>query len=205
VELTLSWQASNAEVSLYERPSDSVPARSGDLAFTVGESMAYSSNAAVDLFAVLLFLASIQVIRDYGRRRGRPYPPGPRPLPIIGNLLDIPKQFSWLAYSNFSKAHGTTASFAYRGSVLTKMAGNILAFHIFGQVIVVLNTAKAARDLLEKRSAIYSDRPVMPFYEMCVLESFRWGFWLNYNQDGLELGYASCKKRRPLAPRTQGA
>ncbi len=135
-------------MSLYERPSDSVSARSGDLASTVGESMPYSSYAAVDLFAVLLFLASIQVIRDYGRRR-RPYPPGPRPLPIIGNLLDIPKQFSWLAYSIFSKTHGTTASFAYRGSFLTKMAGNILAFHIFGQVIVVLNTTKAARDLLE--------------------------------------------------------
>jgi len=103
----------------------------------------------VDLFAVLLFLATIRTIRDYQRRGGLPYPPGPRPLPIIGNLLDIPKEFSWLAYTRFSKTHG-----------------DILAFHVFGQVIVVLNTAQVAKDLLEKRGDIYSDRPPIPFYEM---------------------------------------
>jgi hypothetical protein len=125
-----------------------------------------------DLFAVLLFLVSIRAIRDYRRRRGLPYPPGPRPLPIIGNLLDIPKTFSWLAYSKFSKAHGTLPHLPRpNSSLLTKMTGDILAFHIFGKVIVVLNTAKAAKDLLEKRSAIYSDRPPMPFYDMYVLAS----------------------------------
>ncbi len=40
---------------------------------------------------------------------------------------------------------------------------------MFEQVIIVLNTAEAAKDLLEKRSAIYSDRPVYPILEMCVL------------------------------------
>ncbi|KAH9967253.1 cytochrome P450 [Russula dissimulans] len=33
-------------------------------------------------------------------------------------------------------------------------------------VIVVLNTARVAKDLLEKRGDIYSDRPVIPFFEM---------------------------------------
>jgi len=41
-----------------------------------------------------------------------------------------------------------------------------MSFHTFGQVIVVLNTANAAKDLLEKRSAIYSDRSVLPIHEM---------------------------------------
>ncbi|KAI0295929.1 cytochrome P450 [Russula brevipes] len=103
----------------------------------------------VDLFAVLLFLATIRTIRDYQRRGGLPYPPGPRPLPIIGNLLDIPKEFSWLAYTRFSKTHG-----------------DILALHVFGQVIVVVNTAKVAKDPLERRGDICSDRPPIPFYEM---------------------------------------
>ena len=48
-------------------------------------------------------------------------------------------------------------------------AGGILSFHVFGQVIIVLNSAKATKDLLEKRGEIYSDRPVIPFYEMCGL------------------------------------
>ena len=44
-----------------------------------------------------------------------------------------------------------------------------MSFHVFGQVIVVLNSVKTTKDLLERRGNIYSDRPVVPFYEMCVL------------------------------------
>ncbi|KAI0288408.1 cytochrome P450, partial [Russula brevipes] len=76
-------------------------------------------------------------------------PPGPRPLPIIGNFLDIPNQSSWLAYTRFSKIYG-----------------EIISFRIFGQVIIVLNSAKAAKDLLEKRGDVYVDRPAIPFFEM---------------------------------------
>jgi hypothetical protein len=51
------------------------------------------------------------------------------------------------------------------------MAGDILSFHVFGKVIVVLNSIKASRDLLERRGDIYSDRPVIPIFEMYVLSS----------------------------------
>ena len=41
-------------------------------------------------------------------------------------------------------------------------AGNIIHLSVSGRSIIVLNTANAAIDLLEKRSSIYSDRPRMP-------------------------------------------
>jgi len=44
--------------------------------------------------------------------------------------------------------------------------GDVLSFHVFGQVIIVLNSVKVTKDLLEKRGQIYSDRPVIPFSEM---------------------------------------
>ena len=66
-----------------------------------------SSLSVLDLFAALLLLAALCAIRDHRRRGGLPYPPGPRPLPIIGNILDIPKRFSWLAYTRFSENYGT--------------------------------------------------------------------------------------------------
>ena len=66
----------------------------------------------VSVFIALLFLASIRAIHDYRRRGGLSYPPGPPPLPIIGNLLEIPKDSSWLAYTQFSKKYGTLLSFA---------------------------------------------------------------------------------------------
>ena len=50
------------------------------------------------------------------------------------------------------------------------VAGNIMSFHVFGKIIIILNTAKAAKDLLEKRGDIYSDRPVITFFEMYVLQ-----------------------------------
>ncbi|KAI0253744.1 cytochrome P450 [Lactifluus subvellereus] len=108
---------------------------------------------AVDVLVLLSFIVALFAIRDYRRRGGLPYPPGPRPLPIVGNLFDIPKEFSWLAYTRFSKKHG-----------------DILSFHVFGQVIVVLNSIKATKDLLEKRGDIYSDRPVIPIYDMMEWE-----------------------------------
>jgi hypothetical protein len=51
------------------------------------------------------------------------------------------------------------------------MTGNVLSFRVFGQVVVVLNSLKANKDLLEKRSEIYSDRPTIPSAEMYVLSS----------------------------------
>ncbi|KAI0274083.1 cytochrome P450 [Russula aff. rugulosa BPL654] len=109
--------------------------------------------SALDILVLVTSIAAFFAIRDYQRRRGLPYPPGPRPLPLIGNLLDIPKQFSWLAYSQISKKHG-----------------DVVSFHVFGKVIIVLNSLKANKDLLEKRGDVYSDRPVIPIFQMMKWE-----------------------------------
>lgn len=51
------------------------------------------------------------------------------------------------------------------------MAGDVFSFHVFGKVIVVLNSLKANKDLLEKRADIYSDRTVIPIIEMYVFSN----------------------------------
>ncbi len=65
----------------------------------------------IELFVLLASLVTLRALWDYRRRRGRPYPPGPRPLPLIGNVLDIPKDVSWLTYTEFSKKYGTVIVF----------------------------------------------------------------------------------------------
>ena len=69
----------------------------------------------VILLVLLSFGFALSVIRDLRRRRA--CPPGPRPLPIIGNLLDIPKESSWLAYTQFSKKYGEAISLVLYRSV----------------------------------------------------------------------------------------
>ena len=41
--------------------------------------------------------------------------------------------------------------------------GDIVSITLFGQTIVILGSTKVASDLLDKRSLIYSDRPLAPF------------------------------------------
>jgi hypothetical protein len=51
---------------------------------------------------------------------------------------------------------------------LTSNAGDIISINTMGQTVVVLNSLEIAKDLLEKRGTIYSDRPWIPVVEMCV-------------------------------------
>jgi len=46
--------------------------------------------------------------------------------------------------------------------------GDILSLRVFDQVVVVLCSSPAIKDLLEKRGEIYSDRPPLPILEMCA-------------------------------------
>ncbi|KAJ7644020.1 cytochrome P450 [Roridomyces roridus] len=113
--------------------------------------------------AFLLFLAALSTLilltsvrlRRYARL---PYPPGPRPRFLIGNLRDIPVHLPWLTYTEWGKKYG-----------------EILHARIFGEHIVILNSVKVAIDLLEKRSSTYSDRPTIPMLSL-MGSDFNFGF-----------------------------
>jgi hypothetical protein len=44
--------------------------------------------------------------------------------------------------------------------------GDVICFRVFNQVIIVLCSMSAIKDLLEKRGEIYSERPILPIMEM---------------------------------------
>ena len=57
----------------------------------------------------------------------------------------MPKEYPWITYAGWSKIYG-----------------DVIHLEALGKHFVVLNSAEAVNDLLEQRSAIYSDRPRMP-------------------------------------------
>ena len=58
--------------------------------------------------------------------------------------------------------------------------GDIVYLNVLGQQMIILNSSKAAFDLLDKKSATYSDRPVVP---MCG-EMIGWNKSLALTQYG---------------------
>ncbi len=71
-----------------------------------------------------------------------PLPPGPRPLPVIGNVHQVPKTHAWKQFHAWGKAYG-----------------HIIHLNMLGQPIIVVSTTKSAHELLAVRGATFSDRP----------------------------------------------
>ncbi|KAI1828280.1 cytochrome P450 [Xylaria intraflava] len=107
---------------------------------------------AVILFLpfVGLLLAFVLRIRHIRRTRVRIPPgvqrlPGPKSYPIMGRVHDVPKESSWLKFYEWGKEYGP-----------------IYQTEIFGTVHVWISSEQIAHDLLSRRAAIYSDRPLIP-------------------------------------------
>ena len=61
---------------------------------------------SVDRLFISILLYFLVSFRENRRRGGLSYLPGPTSWPIIGNLLDVPKDASWIAYADMSKKYG---------------------------------------------------------------------------------------------------
>ncbi|KAF9444744.1 cytochrome P450 [Macrolepiota fuliginosa MF-IS2] len=69
-------------------------------------------------------------------------PPGPKPLPFIGNLHQVPRQEPFKVYRQWARTYGP-----------------VMYFRIFKRDFIILDSLKAITDLFEKRSSRYSTRP----------------------------------------------
>lgn len=65
------------------------------------------SASSVTVALCLLILAFIGWSHSRRTTSGLPIPPGPKPLPLIGNWLDFPTDKIWLAYNRWSQTYGT--------------------------------------------------------------------------------------------------
>ncbi|MCJ1346970.1 hypothetical protein MMC31_005190 [Peltigera leucophlebia] len=89
-----------------------------------------------------IFLLGSIYIFFFTVRRGRHFPPGPPTLPIIGNLHQIPKVGVHFQFTNWAKEYGP-----------------IVSLKLGPATAIVINDPSIVKALLDKKSAIYSDRP----------------------------------------------
>ncbi|KAH9009901.1 cytochrome P450 [Lactarius pseudohatsudake] len=99
------------------------------------------SDRTTRLLAAFLLLAGIWVIARLAQSYIRNLPPGPRGLPLIGDILHITDQ-EWLASPKRRDDYG-----------------EMMYISALGKGMLIINSQRVAVDLLEKRSIIYSDRP----------------------------------------------
>lgn len=104
----------------------------------------------------ILISAFIYWLRPRARPK-RPLPPGPRKLPLLGNLLDVPAKEQWLTFTNWGKDYDS----------------DVIHVEAAGHSLVILNSYGAMDDLLNKRSAIYSGRA----FSRVIYELVGWN-WL---------------------------
>ncbi|KAI0752763.1 cytochrome P450 [Daedaleopsis nitida] len=111
-------------------------------------------SVAVAIYGYLLSIANWNA-----RTRGRPLPPGPKPLPILGNVLDIPRYKSWIGFRDLCRRYG-----------------DIVQLDVLGRRLVILGNAELATEYLAERSSITADKMQSPLVEL-VGQDLNFGFY----------------------------
>ncbi|KAI0535326.1 cytochrome protein [Xylaria digitata] len=102
------------------------------------------------LFATAIVIGVRFILSVFIKKPG-PLPPGPKGLPLVGNVLDLPAKGErewehWLKHKD--------------------LYGPISSVTVLGVTLVILHSPELAFALLEKKSSIYSARPTLVFADM---------------------------------------
>ncbi|EKM75602.1 hypothetical protein AGABI1DRAFT_79771 [Agaricus bisporus var. burnettii JB137-S8] len=92
--------------------------------------------------------------------------------PILGNAFSLPRKNGHIAYKRLGE----------------QLGGKMFYFEVLGHSILIINDVEVARDLLEKRSAIYSCRPQLKMLTDVIGIKFLFGtmpygeMWRNHRR-----------------------
>ncbi|KAL1663426.1 cytochrome P450 [Schizophyllum commune] len=104
--------------------------------------MATTSNFLTIAAATAVVWLALSSRRERTGKPGGP-PPGPPTIPILGNLLQIPRSRAHLRFAQWAKECGS----------------DLITVKLGPQIAIVLSSARAIKEVLDKQSGSTSDRP----------------------------------------------
>ncbi|CAN9505273.1 unnamed protein product [Ophioblennius macclurei] len=107
----------------------------------------FSSPTTVLVAALVLLVFYFAFIKSNVAQKG-PEPPGPRPLPLLGNLLQI----------DLNKPHGSLCE-------LSKIHGSVFTVYLGVNKVVVLAGYKTVKEALVNYAEEFGDRYITPMFE----------------------------------------
>ncbi|VDB82822.1 unnamed protein product [Peniophora sp. CBMAI 1063] len=107
--------------------------------------MSFTTPSLLDAAALVVALYVAKRLFSRLTSNNLPLPPGPSGLPMIGNALEMPTVNPYKVYEEWGQKYGP-----------------IMHLSALGLSFIVINDLSIATELLEKRAAIYSDRPTLP-------------------------------------------
>ena len=67
------------------------------------------STASAKMYSLALNLTTVlglfaaRILYTWRKKSGRTLPPGPKGLPVLGNVMDIPQSHEWITYETWGK------------------------------------------------------------------------------------------------------
>ena len=87
-------------------------------------------------------------------------PPSPPADFLVGHLWKLPRGYLWRAFADWAKHYGEHRLYILCPRNFNIVdPGNIFYLNFLGNGVIVLNSIEDARELLDRRSALYSSRP----------------------------------------------
>lgn len=105
------------------------------------------TGASILYFSALAFTTYL-IFKYLQQRSKEPLPPGPKGLPLLGNVLDLPPPgtIEWIHWQKHKEKYGPISSVS-----------------VLGQLFVILHDKQTIMDLLETRSLKSASRPKLVF------------------------------------------